>query len=214
MSEKMLICDALDERDFLAKKINDAIKKFHPVATKRKMDKKLITGETQEEFEERIKREYQSIRDMIERKDAINNAIIMSNATTKIKLKSSEKEITVAEAIAIRKSYTNDVDPTNELIYRINTDYGVALSSFQNLAKKKDQMDESYKNTLAGRDNKILSEEEIASVEKLTEGYIAELIDPLNVKKTLEIIEEKHTIIKKEIDTAIKVSNATTYIEF
>lgn len=213
MSEKLLMCDALDERDFLAKKISDAIKSFTPCFTKRKMDKKLATGEAVEEFSERIKREYQSIHDMIARREAINNAIIMSNATTKIKIKSTDAEITVAEAIAIRKSYNSD-DLTGKLLKVMERSFESAISCYEVLARKKDQMDENYKTTLAGRDSKILSAEEIESVEKLTDGYAAELVDPLNIKELHDTIENKQAAIKKEIDTALKVSNATTYIEF
>lgn len=208
----MLMCDALDERDFLAKKISDAIKSFTPCFTKRKMDKKLATGEDVEEFTEKVKRDYQSIHDMIARREAINKAIIMSNATTKIKIKSTDTEITVAEAIAIRKSYNSD-DLTGKLLKVMERGFEAAISTYEILARKKDQMDENYKTTLAGRDNKVLSAEEIESVEKLTDGYAAELIDPLNIKELCDTIENKQASIKKEIDTALKISNATTYIE-
>jgi hypothetical protein len=213
MSEKMLMCDALDERDFLAKKISDSIRTFVPCFTKRKMDKKLATGEDVEEFSEKVKRDYQSIHDMIARREAINKAIIMSNATTKIKIKSTDAEISVAEAIAMRKSINSD-DLTGKLLKVMERSFEAAINNYEVLARKKDQMDENYKNTLAGREGKILSAEEIESVEKLTDGYNAELIDPLKIKELIDTIENKQASIKKEIDTALKVSNATTYIEF
>jgi len=213
MSEKMLMCDALDERDFLAKKISDSIRTFVPCFTKRKMDKKLATGEDVEEFSEKVKRDYQSIHDMIARREAINKAIIMSNATTKIKIKSTDSEISVAEAIAMRKSINSD-DLTGKLLKVMERSFEGAINTYEVLARKKDQMDENYKNTLAGREGKILSAEEIESVEKLTDGYNAELIDPLKIKELIDTIENKQAAIKKEIDTALKISNATTYIEF
>ena len=40
-----------------------------------------------------------------------------------------------------------------------------------------------------------------------------ELVDPLDVKKKLELLEEKRNILLTELDTQIKVSNATTFIE-
>lgn len=214
MSEKMLMCDALDERDFLAKKISDAIKSFTPCFTKRKMDKKLATGEDVEEFNEKVRRDYQSIHDMIARREAINRAIIMSNANTMIKIRSTGAEITVAEAIALRKSFNSD-DLTGKLLVVMRRSFEAAISSYEVLARRKDQMDENYKSTLTARDNsKILSAEEIESVEKLTDGYTAELIDPLNIKELCDTIEDKQAAIKKEIDTALKISNATTYVEF
>ena len=38
-------------------------------------------------------------------------------------------------------------------------------------------------------------------------------VDPLDVKKKLELLEEKRNILLTELDTQIKVSNATTFIE-
>ena len=40
-----------------------------------------------------------------------------------------------------------------------------------------------------------------------------ELVDPLDVKKKVELLEEKRNILLTELDTQIKVSNATTFIE-
>lgn len=40
----------------------------------------------------------------------------------------------------------------------------------------------------------------------------AALVDPLDVKKKLELLEEKRNILLTELDTQIKVSNATTFI--
>lgn len=40
-----------------------------------------------------------------------------------------------------------------------------------------------------------------------------ELVDPLDVKKKVELLEEKRNILLIELDTQIKVSNATTFIE-
>ena len=40
-----------------------------------------------------------------------------------------------------------------------------------------------------------------------------ELVDPLDVKKKVDMLEEKRNILLTELDTQIKVSNATTFIE-
>ena len=40
-----------------------------------------------------------------------------------------------------------------------------------------------------------------------------ELVDPLDVKKKLSDLEEKRSTLLAELDTQIKVSNATTFIE-
>ena len=49
------------------------------------------------------------------------------------------------------------------------------------------------------------------------EAYIKEntreLVDPLDVRKKLDALEEKQNKLLKELDTQIKVSNATSMIE-
>lgn len=40
-----------------------------------------------------------------------------------------------------------------------------------------------------------------------------EIVDPLDVKKKIEKLKEKRDILLTELDTQIKVSNATTFIE-
>ena len=49
------------------------------------------------------------------------------------------------------------------------------------------------------------------------EAYVkentTELVDPLKVEKKIEDLEEKRNTLLRELDTQIKVSNATTFIE-
>ena len=39
-----------------------------------------------------------------------------------------------------------------------------------------------------------------------------ELVDPLGIQKKIELLQEKRDTLLKELDTQIKVSNATTFI--
>ena len=43
--------------------------------------------------------------------------------------------------------------------------------------------------------------------------HMTVLVDPLDVKKKLEALIEKRNTLLTELDTQIKVSNATTFIE-
>ena len=40
-----------------------------------------------------------------------------------------------------------------------------------------------------------------------------ELVDPLDAKKKIEALQERRNALLTELDTQIKVSNATTFIE-
>ena len=101
MSEKMLVTQALDERDLLVKKINDKIEKASFIDTIKPNEDKV--------FEKRVKKEdyvkeataaYQQITDLIERFQTIDAAIVDSNAKTEIS--TSYGKFTVAGAISLR----------------------------------------------------------------------------------------------------------------
>lgn len=207
----MLVCDALDERDFLAKKISDAIKTFKPCAVKRKMDKNLSDGSSVEDFTEKVKRDFQSIQDMIARHKRINRALVLSNATTKIKIKCINEELTIAEAISLRKA-TNE-GTNSQLIAVMMRSFNDAKQNLDILNRKKDQMDEKYKDTFANSD-KAITDDDIKNIEALTDRYTPELVDPVNCAEKLKELDEQESLILKEIESAIKVSNATTTIEF
>ena len=50
-------------------------------------------------------------------------------------------------------------------------------------------------------------------VETYVKENTTELVDPLDVKKKMEALEEKRNTLLTELDTQIKVSNATNFIE-
>lgn len=86
MSEKMLVTQALDERDLLVKKIGDKIQKIKAVDTKKRNEER-TAGERlpAEEFGKNAQAAYQQIMDLIERYQRIDAAIVASNAATTVK---------------------------------------------------------------------------------------------------------------------------------
>ena len=84
MSEKMLVTQALDERDLLVKKIADKIAKASFVDTiKPNEDKVYAKRIGKEEYAKEAEAAYQQIVDLIDRFQKIDAAIVDSNARTK-----------------------------------------------------------------------------------------------------------------------------------
>ena len=212
MAEKMLVADALDERDFLKVKINKAISNCNFIAVKRLKDKRLKNGEDPEAFVEKAKSDYQSITDMITRLKKINSAIIVSNATTEITLKSGLK-MTRAEAISRRKELKNS---SEDLEYTFIQAMSRMITStqreFNMLTKKADDATEMYKSNLSSKDRELTAKE-VEAAKTLTEEEYPEIIDPIGLEAKYNDRIDQYGIIVKELDTAIKISNATTYIE-
>ena len=53
----------------------------------------------------------------------------------------------------------------------------------------------------------------VAVVDTYVKENTTELVDPLDVKKKIEALQERRNSLLTELDTQIKVSNATTFIE-
>ena len=128
MSEKMLVTQALDERDLLVKKITDKIVKASFVDTmKPNEDKVFVKRISKEEYAQEAEAAYQQIIDLIDRFQKIDAAIVASNANTEIT--TSYGSFTVAAAISLRSrlrglgAYEDDADFEGNLQQKMQAEY-------------------------------------------------------------------------------------------
>lgn len=217
-TERMLVCNALDERDFLRKKIISAIHNTYFIACKRvKDDKVRTTGFTDPKtFENEAKSSYQSITDMIDRYTRLDTAITLANASTEIKL-SDDTVMTRAAAISMRKALVGDTatDFTGRLIRVLERQFASVSATANELNAKADRELEQYKDNMTSGDKaKELTPTVTQTLESLVADNRADIIDPIGVEKEIKKLEDKYETFKKELDSAIKVSNATTFVEF
>lgn len=217
-TERMLVCNALDERDFLRKKIISAINSTYFIACKRvKDDKVRTTGYTDPKtFENEAKASYQSITDMIDRYTRLDTAITLANASTEIKL-SDDTVMTRAAAISMRKALVGDTstDFTGRLISVLERQFASVSATANELNAKADRELEQYKDNMTSGDKaKELTPAVTQTLESLVADNRADIIDPIGVEKEIKKLEDKYETLKKELDSAIKVSNATTFVEF
>ena len=218
--EKLLVAEALDEKDLLTKKITDAISNLEFISVRREKDKKLRDGRTDEEFTAQVTAAYQSVTDMIDRRNRIAVAIVESNAKTIVKLRSG-LEMTVAEAIARKKIMSSSEDSYNsanvnlerKLIKAMEAAFNNYTKSLRSLQLDKDNKENDYKSRLTGRE-KELAQSDIEAIGTLIKGETPVTVDPLNLKDLLCKRVEEYNTIAKELETAIKISNASTYVEF
>lgn len=217
-TERMLVCNALDERDFLRKKIISAINSTYFIACKRvKDDKVRTTGYTDPKtFENEAKSSYQSITDMIDRYTRLDTAITLANASTEIKL-SDDTVMTRAAAISMRKALVGDTstDFTGRLINVLERQFANVSATANALNAEADRELKQYKDNMTSGDKaKELTPAVTQTLESLVADNRADIIDPIGVEKEIKKLEDKYETLKKELDSAIKVSNATTFVEF
>ena len=218
MSEKILVTQALDERDLLVKKIADKIAKASVVDTIKNNEYTVNKARIdRDSFGREAKSAFQQIRDLITRFQKIDAAIVASNAKTRIR--TSYGEFTVAGAISLR----NRLRGTG--IYDVKADFEGALlrkltnefeSQIQNIEIKNRQLQstaESMRLSILGKDSKVKDDKPLEVVESYVRENTTILVDPLNIEKQIEAIKERRDTLLSELDTQIKVANATTFIE-
>ena len=218
MSEKMLVTQALDERDLLVKKIADKIAKASFVDTMKPNEEKVYAKRiSKEEYAKEAEAAYQQIMDLIERFQKIDAAIVASNAQTEIE--TSYGIFTVAGAISLRGrlrgwgTYDVDADFEGNLQKKMQSEYSERVRFCDSKNSQLQATAEDMRLSILGRDSKAKDDKPLSVVEAYVKENTTELVDPLDVKKKLEALAEKRSALLTELDTQIKVSNATTFIE-
>ena len=72
---------------------------------------------------------------------------------------------------------------------------------------------EEMRLSILGKDSKTKDEKPLGVVDAYVKENTTELVDPLDARKKTEALKEKRNTLLTELDTQIKVSNATTFIE-
>lgn len=218
MAEKMLVTQALDERDLLVKKIQDKIEKASFTDVKKHNEKKVIDRRVVEEtFRQEAESAYQQIMDLIDRFQKIDAAIVASNAAAIIH--TSFGDYTVAGAISLRSrmrgngSYDDEADFEQSLYSKMKSELDKRLISIENKNKQLESTAESMRLSILGKDTKTKDAKPLEVVDAYVQENTTELVDPLDVQKKVEEIQERRVKLLSELDTQIKVSNATTFIE-
>lgn len=214
----MLVTQALDERDLLVKKINDKIEKASFVDTAKPNEEKVYAKRiNREEYAKEAEAAYQQINDLIERFQKIDAAIVDSNAKTEVK--TSYGTFTVAGAISLRSrlrgmdSYDGEADFEGKLRDKLNDEYNERVRFCDIKNNQLRATAENMRLSILGRDAKARDDKPLGVVDAYVKENTTELVNPLDIKKKLELLEEKRNTMLTELDTQIKVSNATTFIE-
>ena len=215
---KMLVTQALDERDLLVKKIADKISKASFVDTiKPNEDKVYGKRIDKEEYIKEAESAYQQIMDLIERFQKIDAAIVASNAKTQVT--TSYGVLSVAGAIALRGrlrgvgTYGEDAEFEGKLQRKLANEYSERVQFCDRKNSQLETTAEEMRLSILGKDSKTKDEKPLGVVEAYVKENTTQLVDPLDAKKKIEALEEKRCNLLTELDTQIKVANAITFIE-
>lgn len=216
-TETMTIHEALSELKMLDKRIRGKISTTSFAVTHKAAVKK-IDGKTIEEISANIKSDYNSICDLLKRRVAIKNAVVLSNAgagdnvTRDINI--DGKDYTLAEIIDMK----NCVLPLVETLLNFMTkcknskDEGL-LYNERDLQADADEYAVKYAGNYINKNDKGVDD---ATLQKCKENFKAdhtvEVIDPLKIDTKVEAISKWIDEFTSKVDGKISVHNATTTI--
>lgn len=213
-TEKMTVHKALAELKTMDDRIAKAIREnTYVLAVKHSAEK--INGMTVANFKEKMRSGYQKATDLIARRDAMKRAVVLSNATTKVKI--GENEYTVAEAIEMKN---HGMEFRSALLHQMNSAYVSAQNELnRNSGETLEKKAEQYVLAVIAaqpKDSKMSVDSEAMKALRKTyiENNTYDLVDPLDVAKIMETLDAEINEFNAEVDAALSVSNALTVIEF
>ena len=213
-TEKMTIHKALAELKTMDDRINKAIHSTtYVLAVKHSAEK--INGVKINDFKNQMRSGYQKVTDLIARRDAMKRAVVLSNATTKVKI--GDKEYTVAEAIEMKN---HGMEFRSALLHQMNSAYTAAQNDLvRNGGEALEKRAEQYVLAVISaqpKDSKMSVDSD--AMKALRQTYIEnntyDLVDPMDIAKVMETLDAEINEFNAEVDAALSVSNALTVIEF
>lgn len=204
-TEKMNVHKALCELKILESRINQAITDCKFVGLK-KVASKQVLGMSVEDFKENEKANYDRVKDLIRRREAIKRAVVLSNAVTKVIV--AGKEYTVAEAIEMKNHGMDWKTKLRDTMSHAIRIAGMNMTGTNDEAERK--ADVHVQSIANGKD--IRAEEVKALREGYLAGVIVEIVDaiPGGAKEALRNLEDEISSFMVEVDSALSTSNAIT----
>lgn len=207
-TEKMTIHKALCELKTLDARIKKGVHETTFIVANKHSNTK-ISGKSVSDFCNEVKAAYQSVTDLISRRDAIKRAVVLSNAAVKVVV--GGKEYTVAEAIEMKD---HGIPLLKELLSKLSADSQAAsmIADRNNGEALEMRANEYIKSLYGNSDMKNLGEEVKKTREDFISAQTVELVDPIGISGEMNRLEETITGFMVEIDSALSVSNALTEI--
>jgi len=197
--QKMTITRALVELKTLDKRIQKSIDESLFVSIEGELRKPDVRAE-------KAQANYDRVRDLLERRVRIKSSIVISNATTTVRI--CGRDMTVAEAIELKTSIKN----YKNLLSQMKRQYG---NSVQSMELENDRARRTLESSLVRNDSD--KEKDRQSVEDYSRQYMkvngVKLYDPLDITNKITEVDKFVVDFESEVDFILSERNATTFIE-
>lgn len=204
-SQSMSITQALAELKLLDKRLEKASNLSGWV---------MLSTKSQPVDEEKLKKkgtaEYQSYTDLLNRRNRIKNAVVLSNANTLVRIGSGDSAFkgTVAEAI----EYKSSIKYKQRLLDGMKDMLMNARGQYEEHKRNADARLERLLASELGKDVRTNPETISALTSSFNDGNKAELVDPLNLAKKVEELEEEIENFLMNVDWVLSEANGKTMI--
>ena len=160
----------------------------------------------EDEFKKTTKSEFQSLNDLISRRDKLKNAIMKSNSIIEVEL--GENKMTVSQAIEYKKT----IEYKKKLLDNLKKQRQLVTIEYESHKQRvQNKIDENIK-VICGKDSKP-DETVIKSVsEGISKGDPIEIFDPLGLDKVIKEMETSIEDFTANVDYVLSESNALTTI--
>lgn len=159
-----------------------------------------------EKLKTKAQAEFQSYMDLVKRRDTIKRAIVLSNASTRVKIASWEG--TVAEAIEHKKS----IQYKQNLLEVMKAQLMRAKSDFESQKNAVDMRLERLLQSELGKDVKTNPETITALSTSFRSNNKVELIDPLDLGTKISTLESEIDSFETNVDWVLSEANGRTMI--
>lgn len=207
----MTIHRALAELKLIDARIEKAIQQVEPTGVMQK--DKLVNGFFQKaDFEKDVLAKYQSVTDLIERKNKIKSAIVAANGKTMVKV--AGKEMTISDAI----TYKTVINVKQMLVDSLKNRHSKVKAKFITENEKVYSVALENAKIMIGKQGdervKPTDEDVKAIVEPFVKRNEFHLIDPLKVDELTVKLQEELDNFTAEVDAVLSEINAITFIKF
>jgi hypothetical protein len=167
-----------------------------------------VTGYTPDQFNEHVKNQFTKVCDLIRRRNALKDAVNVSNANTVVTI--GGKEYTVVQAIDKKN---HGMEYYIQLHNLLASELADAKKEMETKNASLQQKAEAFVTNLMGnKDTKVNSDEYDKAVKTYIVSNTVDIIDPLGIEKKIAEMEEMINSFMPEVDSALSCSNALTII--
>ena len=202
----MTIHQALCEMKLYDKKIKKAFSDSYIYANRNNNDK--IKGKPIKDIETAIKASYSSVVDLLENKKRIKEAVALSNANSSIVVGG----VTYTVVGAIERK--NQAETEGQFIYVLKGQFQKEYAELTAENSRLPEKTQNYLQTILGNDKNNWKVEDIQKFSlEYEKNNKYELVDPLDLLKTIESLENNLDDFLNNVDYALSTHNAQTLVE-